>query len=358
MKTLQRRNGLPETLALLFGVPPAIAVAMLAAGLGGSGHPSLSAVLALWASYPTLAGYVSGALEGFDFPSMLFLCLGVLEYPLLGFGIGSIVARAKAVGDMRTRVGLLAFVGYVVLQLASHVVLSSQSVNLRLMAHSNPAVAEAAVDRIRRSGDSAAIPALQQKFIEEEQRQGYASQNLIDGLTQLGGAEGWLGMLESGRLGVAGRVADAWRAIVQNVNSMMIPGYFDVRGGLTTDSYREEDIARLFDALALALAEYLRTTPDSETALTLISVLKDRPDLCTKYVAIVPNGLRARPTQATYDLHMSLAAIKRGRRPDGGWWNELPLSREEIMRLRQDQAAVADEWSTWAQSDSAACRVE
>ena len=60
----------------------------------------------------------------------------------------------------------------------------------------------------------------------------------------------------------------------------MIPGYFDVRGGLTTDSYREEDIGRLFDALALALAEYLKTTPDSETALTLLSVLKERPDLC------------------------------------------------------------------------------
>ena len=29
---------------------------MLAAGLGGSGHPSLSAVLVFWASYPTLAG--------------------------------------------------------------------------------------------------------------------------------------------------------------------------------------------------------------------------------------------------------------------------------------------------------------
>ena len=97
--------------------------------------------------------------------------------------------------------------------------LNSQSVNLRLMAHSNPAVAEAAVDRIRRSGESAAIPALQQKFIDEEQRQGYASETLIDALTQLGGAEGWLGMLDSGRLGVAGRDAVAWRAIVQNVSS-------------------------------------------------------------------------------------------------------------------------------------------
>ena len=358
MENLQRRNGLPETLALLFGLPPAIAVAMLAAGLGGSGHPSLGAVLVFWASYPTLAGYLSRAFEGSDFPSMLFLCLGVLEYPLVGFGIGSIVARAKSVRDVRTRAGILAFAGYVVLQLASHVVLNSQSVNLRLMAHSNPAVAEAAVDRIRRSGDSAAIPALQQKFIEEEQRQGYASQTLIDALTQLGGAEGWLGMLESGRLGVAGRDAVAWRSIVQNVSSMMIPGYFDVRGGLTTDSYREEDIGRLFDALALALAEYLKTTPDSETALTLLSVLKERPDLCTKYVAIVANGLRDRPIQATYDLHMSLAAIKRGRRPDGGCWNELPLSREEIMRLSQDQAAVAEEWSAWAKSDAAACRIE
>jgi len=74
----------------------------------------------------------------------------------------------------------------------------------------------------------------------------------------------------------------------------MIPGYFDVRGGLTTDSYGEEDIKRLFDALARTLAEYLRTTPDSETVLTLLNVLNERPDLCTTSVAIVPNGLRDR----------------------------------------------------------------
>ena len=75
-------------------------------------------------------------------------------------------------------------------------------------------------------------------------------------------------------------------------------------------------------------------------------MLKERPDLCTTYVAIVPKGLRDRPLQATSDLHMSLAAIKRDRRP------------EEIMRLSQDQAAVAEEWSAWAKSDAAACRVE
>src|SRR4029450_11258285 len=103
MENLQRRNRLPETLALLFGLPPAIAVAMLAAGLGGSGPPPLSALLVLWASYPTLAAYLSRAFEGSDFPSMLFLFLGVLEYSLVGFGIGSIVARAKSVRDVRTR---------------------------------------------------------------------------------------------------------------------------------------------------------------------------------------------------------------------------------------------------------------
>lgn len=358
MKSLQRRNGLPETLAVLFGLLPAIAFAVLASGLGGGGHPSLGGVLLFWASYPTVAGYLSRALEGSDFPSMLFLFLGALEYPLVGFGIGSIVAHARSVGDERTRAGILAFVGYVVLQVGSHVALNSHGVNMRLMAHSNPAVAEAAVDRIRLSGDSAAIPALQQKFIEERERQGYASHTLIDALTQLGGAEGWLDMLESGRLGVAGRDAVAWRFIVQTVSSLMIPGYFDARGGLTTDSYREEDIGRLFDALARALAEHLRTTPDAETALTLLSVLKDRPDLCTKYVAIVPNGLRDRALQATYDLHIGLAAIRRGRRPDGSSWNELPLSNEESIRLRQDQAAVAEEWSAWARSDAAACRID
>jgi len=43
MEHARRRNRLPETLALLFVLPPAIAVAMLAAGLGGGGHPPLSA---------------------------------------------------------------------------------------------------------------------------------------------------------------------------------------------------------------------------------------------------------------------------------------------------------------------------
>ena len=46
----------------------------------------------------------------------------------------------------------------------------------------------AAVDRIRESGDAAAVPALQQKLVEDFEREGSLEAGLLDALTVLGGA--------------------------------------------------------------------------------------------------------------------------------------------------------------------------
>jgi hypothetical protein len=57
-----------KALWLLLGLPAALLLAALASDLiWGGGHPSLSAVLLFWASYPTLAGYLSRELLGTDF---------------------------------------------------------------------------------------------------------------------------------------------------------------------------------------------------------------------------------------------------------------------------------------------------
>ena len=119
--------------------------------------------------------------------------------------------------------GIVVLLCYVSAQLAAHVLLNLHTVNVQLLSHANPAVSEAAVGRIRDVGDSASVPALQQRFLEEVERQGFASTTLLDTLTQLGGAKGWQDLLESGRLGVAGRDARAWRGIISNVREWTNP---------------------------------------------------------------------------------------------------------------------------------------
>jgi len=169
METIDRHTRLPRKLSLLFGLPPAFALVVLAADMtwGGGGHPPLGAVLVSWAIYPTLTGYLSRAFLGSDFPSYFIMLLGLMEYPLVGFGLGSIIARAKAWTDHRIRVGVIAFLSYMSVQFASHILLNLQIVNLTLVFHTSPAVSEAAVDRIRESGDTASLPTLQQKAVEE-----------------------------------------------------------------------------------------------------------------------------------------------------------------------------------------------
>jgi hypothetical protein len=154
-------------------------------------------------------------------------------------------------------------------QLAPHFLLNLQSVNLRLVAYANPAVADAAVDRIRESGDPAALPRLQQKVIDALSQRGHVEANLLDALTVVGGAKGWQDLLESERLGVAGRDARTWRSIINNVREMTNPPYAASRGGVKSPHFGDGDIARLSDALALELAERLNVAADSEAALTL-----------------------------------------------------------------------------------------
>jgi hypothetical protein len=290
-------------LALLFCIPPALALIAMAADMAwGGGHPPLGAVLVLWAIYPTLTGYLSRALLGSDFPSYFVMFLALIEYPLMGFALGSILAGSKAGTALRARVGTVVLLGYMSAQLAAHILLNLPAVNLRLVSHANPAVSEAAVDRIRDAGDSASLPTLQQKAVEEVERQGFAGATLLDTLTQLGGAKGWQDLLESGHLGVGGRDARAWRGIINNVREMTNPLYAEYRGGVKSPYLRDQDITRLVDALALKLAERLKVAADSEASLTLLALMKGRPDLCSKYFEIVPNGLRDTVSQAPLDL--------------------------------------------------------
>jgi hypothetical protein len=139
---------LPFLLALLFALLPVIAAVTLVLGLGG-GHPSLGGVLMMGTTVPTLAAYLSRALEGTDFPSPLFLVLGALEYPLVGYGVGSLVAHVKSSSSHRR--GILLLVAYIAAQLGAHVVLNRQDVNLRLLADPNRGVSRAAVARLAAS---------------------------------------------------------------------------------------------------------------------------------------------------------------------------------------------------------------
>ena len=131
--------------------------------MGGGGHPSLSGVLLFWGLYPTLTGYLSRALLGSEFPSPRLMVLGFLEYAVVGVGLASLIAtsRGRVAGP---RIGVLALLIYIGAQVAAHVLLNLQPVNVRLLAHVSREVSNAAVDRIRESGDADAVPALQQNW--------------------------------------------------------------------------------------------------------------------------------------------------------------------------------------------------
>jgi len=350
MQIRTRDATLPRRLALLFALVPVIAAVTLVMGPGG-GHPPLGGVLIAGAASPTLAAYLSRALEGSDFPSPLFIVLGSLEYPLVGYGVGSLVARVRS--SSRSRLGILLLVAYIAAQLAAHVVLNQQAVNLRLLADANHAVSDAAVARIAASGDSGAVPALQDRFMQAFERYGNADEAVIVTLTQLGGAKGWQDLLESGRLGVRENEARMWRSIIRNVRDMADPEYAAMRGVEKTAYLRDEDIARLSAALASRLAEVLQVTPDSDASLTLIAVMNGRRDLCAKYFVLVPNGLRDQPN---VELARVLTAIKQGQSPDTTDVFFASLAQEDIIRLQQEPAAIADEWVSWAASEAAPCR--
>jgi hypothetical protein len=170
----------PRAFWLLLGLPAIFLLVVIAFdSIWDGGHPSLSAVLLSWGLYPTLTLYLSRALSGSEFPSPLLIFLGLLEYPVVGVGLASLIAKVQGrVAGARTAVVVLLI--YISAQFATHLLLNLQSVNSRLMANANPAVSMAAVERIRESGDADAVPALQQKLVEDFERQGTVEARLTD----------------------------------------------------------------------------------------------------------------------------------------------------------------------------------
>lgn len=345
-----------RTLWLLVGLPVALLLIVLALeSIGGGGHPPLSAVLLYWASYPTLAGYLSRSLFGSDFPSTLLLFVGLLEYPMVAVAVASLIDRSQQpVADGR-RIAIVGLLLYFSAQGIAHLLLNLQAVNIRLMAHANPGVSMAAVNRIRDSGDAAALPVLQRKLVEDFERDGTLEAGMLDALTALGGARGWQGLLESGRLGVAGPAVHAWRFIVENVRSMANPLFAESRGGVPSRGFSDQDVESLFDTLALALAARLQAAPDGIASLTLLAVMKERPDLCRRYFQFVPMGLRDASTQAAADLVAVLALMRAGPSADGRYDYQAMIRKDEVYRFNRDRGAVAAEWIAWAK-ENAPCR--
>jgi hypothetical protein len=340
------------TLGRIGGVLGIFALLLIGADLmWGGGHPTLSAVLLFFAIAPTLTCLLSQALLGVDFPPLPIALLALIEYPLCLFGLMSFFRRARFRSARVAAFGVAVLVAYLGAHVAARVALRLEAVNLRLLADANPGVARAAADRLAASGSAAAIPAMHHRLLEQHERQGWVDNNLLDALTALGGAKGWQDLLESGRLGVAGRDATSWRTIVQTVREMSSNSYYATsRGNITPRGLGEQDVALLFDALARQLAERLRIAPDAEASLALLQVMKGRPDLCAKYLADVPNGLRGPDSQAVYDLAGALALVKVGPSSDGTYEFQTTAVKNEQARLTGDRRAIADEWIAWAKS--------
>lgn len=344
-----------RTIWLLFGPIALLVVLFVLESIAGGGHPPLSAVLLYWATYPTLAGYLSRSLFGSDFPSTLPLFVGLLEYPLVAVAGASLIARLRRRGSAGGVLPLVALLLYASAHGVAHLLFNLQSVNLRLMAHANPGVSMAAVNRLRDSGDADLLPVLQRKLVDDFERDGKLEAGMLDALTALGGARGWQDLLESGSFGVAGRGAYAWRFIANNVREMTNPMFAEPRGGVPTRGFSDQEIARFFDSLAQRLAERLQGDPDSEASLTLLDVMKERPDLCRKYFAFVPIGLRDPGPQTSSALVRALALMKAGPSADGRYEYQATLTKDEASRFARDRDAVAEEWIAWAK-ENAPCR--
>ena len=114
---------------------------------------------------------------------------------------------------------------------------------------------------------------------------------------------------------------------------MANPLFAEARGGVRSPDFRDEDIARFFDSLALELAERLQAAPDSEASLTLLSVMKERPDLCRKYFEFVPIGLHDATPQAAVDVVRSLALMKAGPSADGKYDYQAMIVKDEMSRF-------------------------
>ena len=130
------------------------------------------------------------------------------------------------------------------------------------------------------------------------------------------------------------------------------PLFAEARGGVKSPDFGAEDIARLFDSLARELAERLQAAADSEASLTLLAVMRERPDLCRKYFEFVPIGLRDATPQAAVDLVRSLALMKAGPSADFKYDYQAMIMNNEMSRFARERAAVAEEWIAWARTQS------
>jgi hypothetical protein len=96
--------------------------------------------------------------------------------------------------------------------------------------------------------------------------------------------------------------------------------------------------------------ERLQAAPDSEASLTLLSVMKERPDLCRKYFQFVPIGLRDATPQAAFDVVSTLALMKAGPEADFKYDYQAMITKDEMARFAQQHDVVAEEWIAWAKS--------
>jgi hypothetical protein len=80
--------------------------------------------------------------------------------------------------------------------------------------------------------------------------------------------------------------------------------------------------------------------------------MKERPDLCRKYFAFVPIGLRDKAPQTPTEVVRDLALMKAGPSSDGQYDYQLKITNNEKSRFDRDRNAVAEEWIAWAKSNT------
>ncbi len=124
---------------LLFVLPAAVLLLAFAADLiGGGGHPPLSALILSWALYADVYGLLSRSLLG---PLFSIACLRASWPDRIPWWVS--LASMSALSRVRitrgiTKFGVIALLVYVGAQLAAHVLLNLESVNLRLLSPCEP----------------------------------------------------------------------------------------------------------------------------------------------------------------------------------------------------------------------------
>jgi hypothetical protein len=80
--------------------------------------------------------------------------------------------------------------------------------------------------------------------------------------------------------------------------------------------------------------------------------MKERPDLCRKYFAFVPIGLRDKAPQTPTEVVRDLALMEAGPSSDGQYDYQVKITNDEMSRFDRDRNAVAEEWIAWAKSNT------